>query len=688
MDRELKKRPMPDLPLYASSEEAKKEARARFAAALEKGIAEDDANAVQSHVLQSNAEGESIGNITEADEISAVTEDKKKPIGEKEISEALATFRKYQEGKKNLDERLRSNTEWWRLHGWNEVGGPKNPNDPTPSSAWLFNSIANKHADAMDNYPKPNILPRAKDDEEDAKVLSQIIPVLLEYNNFEDVYSRLWWKKLVGGSCCVGVFWNNDKFNGLGDVDIKVIDILKLFWEPGISDLQDSSNIFLVEMVDDEVLKNEYPFLKNVGGNPGLVEYTNEENIDKSDKSAVYDWYYKRNIGGKEILHYCKFVEGELIYASENEDEYKDGGYYTHGRYPFEIDYSFPCEDSPCGFGYVDNMKPQQMYIDKLKSLVLKNAMSLARQRYFVKGEESPINEEEFADMSKELVHVMNGSIDEKVIRAIDSAPLPPIVLQVLNQSIDELKETSGNRDFSQGATSSGVTSGSAIAALQEAGNKLSRDQIKSSYRFFGRMVYLCIELIRQFYTEPRTFRIIGAAGDTGWVDYDNSNIAPRSEISGFDMPDYTRVPIFDIKVSAQKTTVFSREIENERAKELYAAGFFNPQMSDQALAALEMMDFEGIDKVRDKISQNGTMFAQIQQLQTQVIQLAQIIKLMKGERSEEYTDVKEQQPMPLSSSAEGKNVESSGLGEVIDRTNAHQAEAMRRKVQAGATPT
>lgn len=610
----------------------------------------------------------------------------RKPIGLDEINEAKSIFLKYQSGKKALDERIRSNTEWWRLHGWDEIGGPKNPGDPTPSSAWLFNSIANKHADAMDNYPKPNILPRALDDETDAKTLTSVLPVLLEYNDFEEVYSRLWWKKLVGGSCCVGVFWNSDKLNGLGDVDIKIVDILKLFWEPGISDLQDSSNVFLVEMVDNDTLKAEYPFLKSLGENAGLVEYDNEDNVNQGNKTAVYDWYYKRRVGGKDILHYCKFVAGEVIFASENESEYSQDGFYAHGRYPFEIDYCFPCEDSPCGFGYVDIMKNQQMYIDKLKSVILKNAVALARPRYFVKFE-SGINEEEFADISKELVRV-EGTLDDKVIRPIDTAALPSICVQVLNNSIEELKETSGNRDFSQGATSSGVTSGSAIAALQEAGNKLSRDQIKSSYRFYVRIVHLNIELIRQFYTEPRTFRIIGEDGKTNFEVYSNQNIMPHRENSGFGMEGYTRMPVFDIKVTAQKASAFSREVENERAKELYAGGFFNPQMADQAMAALEMMDFEGIDKVRDKVSQNGLLFDQVQQLQGQVVQLANVIKMMQGRGIGDYEDSEEQQPIPDSSARDSRNVEASGLGEAIDKTNAHQAQAMRRKVQAGATPT
>jgi len=78
---------------------------------------------------------------------------------------------------------------------------------------------------------------------------------------------------------------------------------------------------------------------------------------------------------------------------------------------------------------------------------------------------------------------------------------------------IEELKETRGNRDFSQGGTTSGVTATSAIAALQEAGSKLSRDMIKGSYHAFTQIACLVIRLIRQFYDEPRAFRILGEQG-------------------------------------------------------------------------------------------------------------------------------------------------------------------------------
>jgi hypothetical protein len=62
-------------------------------------------------------------------------------------------------------------------------------------------------------------------------------------------------------------------------------------------------------------------------------------------------------------------------------------------------------------------------------------------------------------------------------------------------------------------------------------------------------------------------------------------------------------------------------------AKELYSAGFFNPQISDQALMALDMMDFEGKDIVVKKISENSQLYNLLQQM----IPMAQIIDAQNG---------------------------------------------------------
>ena len=104
------------------------------------------------------------------------------------------------------------------------------------------------------------------------------------------------------------------------------------------------------------------------------------------------------------------------------------------------------------------------------------------------------------------------------------------VSINTIYKKIDELKETSGNRDFSQGGVSSGVTAASAIAALQEAGSKLTRDMVKSGFRAFCELNRLAIELIREFYDEPRFFRIVMPNGTEEFISYDNSNLLYEKE--------------------------------------------------------------------------------------------------------------------------------------------------------------
>lgn len=544
-------------------------------------------------------------------------------IGSKEVLKATEILKKYKNGKTNLEKRIIDNERWYKMRHWEsmrcECDGPKT------SSAWLFNSILNKHADAIDNYPEPNILPREESDSETAAVLTSVIPAILEQNEYDKVYSDTWWYKLRTGTGVKGIFWNKNKMNGMGDIDIQRIDLLNLFWEPGISDIQDSRNLFNVTLIDLDVLKGQYPDLTerlNVGKSVEVSEYIHDDTVDTSDKVAVVDWYYKKQIGTKQVLHFVKYVNDIVLYASENDSNLKDRGFYDHGLYPFVFDIMFPDEGTPCGFGFIDAMKDTQSTIDRLDYDIQTNCALLSKPRFFIRNDGS-INEEEFANFDNTFVH-FNGNPENDLI-PIQINSMSNLALTLRQQKIEELKETSGNRDFNQGGTTSGVTAASAIATLQEAGNKLSRDSIKSAYRAYAKECYLIIELIRQFYNEQRVFRISGEKGETQFINFDNANMKPQQqEIVGYDLGD--RVPVFDIKVVPQKANPYAKQSQNELALQFFSSGFFNPELSDQALAALDIMQFDDKDKIVEKIEQNSKLLNTIQQLTSQVQQMAAII--------------------------------------------------------------
>lgn len=534
-------------------------------------------------------------------------------INKETVKQAEQILQKYKDGKANLDQRIIENEQWYKLRHWEQLGRPKE--QVIPTSAWALNCILNKHADAMDNYPSINVLPREEGDKQQAQMLSDILPVVLDQNDFEEVYSDVNMYKLKMGTGVYGMFWDKDKLGGMGDISIQKIDLLNLYWEPGITDLQDSQNVFLLKTMDNNSLVAMYPQLKDkLGETIDIKEYIYDDRVDTTDKSVVVDWYYKRiNQDGQSVLHYVKFVNNEVLYATENDPDYYQRGLYDHGKYPFEMDVLFSFEGTPAGFGYLDIAKSPQEYIDRGNQAILKNMLANASPRYFINNS-GAVKEDEYADMTKDFVHV-DGNLGEDSIMSINGKPLSPVYVNVLANKIEELKETTGNRDVSTGGSTGGITAASAIAAMQESGSKLSRDSTKASYRSFRRICLMCIELIRQFYDVPRQFRIVGQSGMEQFVMYDNSGIQPQGGATEFGVQIDARVPLFDINVSPQKASPYVKMAQNELALQFFQLGFFNPQMAEQATACLEMMDFDGKEAIMQKIRQNSMLMQQMMML-------------------------------------------------------------------------
>ena len=509
------------------------------------------------------------------------------PIGEEEICRAREILNRYSAGKEMRDAAVRDNDRWYRRRH-RQGAGEKN-------SAWLFNVLVNKHADFTDALPECSVLPREESDRSEAERLCKVIPVILERSNWQKVYSNAVWSKLKSGTAVYSVVWNPSAENGMGEIEVLNADILRLFWEPGVRDIQDSRNLFYVELADKDILEERFPQTRGRLNTGAEAVYMYDENADTSGKVTVVDWYYKKRDGGKTVLHYAKFTGDILLYASENDPDRRERGWYDHGLYPFVMDTLFPDEGAPCGFGFLDVLRGAQDDIDTLGNELVANARIAAKKRYFTRVD-GCVNEKEFANPDKVFIHVTGSSLGEDSIREITNQPLPAATLTVLSNKIQELKETSGNRDFSQGGTSGGVTSGTAISALQEAGSKLSRDMISDGYNAFSLVCQIVIELIRQFYSAGRTLRITGKNGIDEFIRMDNSLLKPG---------DGLREPVFDLSVKASKQTAFNRERVNSEALSLYREGFFAPERADESLICLEMMDIDGKERLKELIEKN-----------------------------------------------------------------------------------
>ena len=573
------------------------------------------------------------------------------------FSAIIGAYTRYsQDGdKKALNARIIENNRWYKqqyTEFTSSEDAKKRGRQPMARSGYIFSAIAGKHADAMDNYPDINVLPREQADVETAAQLTDILPCVLELCDFKRTYSQNWWYKLKNGTACYGVFWNSALNGGLGDIEIKKVDLLNLAWQPGVSDLQDSKYVFYSYYMDRDAFAKKYgkeklPLsddISSVDSYGGVSQELLEHSV------LVVDGYYKAN----GAVHLVKFTGNTVLEYTEGREGYENG-LYEHGKYPFVLDVMYPNEDSPAGFGVIDVVKNPQAYIDKLDALIAENSLIVGKTRYFIR-DNGGVNEDEFADLDNPFVHV-EGSLDERNIQQIQGKALPSQIADIREAKINELKEVIGNRDFQQGGTSGGVTAASAITVLQQAGDKLSRDLIGESYMAYKRIVELCIELIRQFYDVERSFRILGDGGQQEFVKFDNRGLQqqPMGSVmeSGMLMQpqtignepvgnilqnemtapeqnpvmQYLRKPEFDVSLSVQKSNPFTKEQQNQTILQLWGAGFFNPQAIELSTIALELMQFEGKDELVEQLRQFGQMQAQLQQLQARNQQLQQQVQ-------------------------------------------------------------
>lgn len=563
---------------------------------------------------------------TNRQEMAAIgaTEPEALPIGKEQLKNFTKILQEYKAGKARTESRIIAAENWWKLRNTaeeqkkTEIGAD---GGYTSVSAWLHNVITSKHADAIEAYPEPNILPREEGDKQEARMLSAIIPCILEQNHFEETYNNAMWSKMKFGTGCYKVVWDKNAWGGLGDIRVDRVNLLNIYWEPGIEDIQKSRYIFQTELVDKDILRQRHPELENRLKSNGFLtaKFLYDDTVNTADKATVIEVYYHKQQGGKRVLHYCRYVEDFVIYATENQLEpvmddlgrpltapMAQAGLYDHGEYPFVFDALFPVEGSPCGYGYIDLGRSPQTAIDLMNTAFVKNAMVGAVPRYFSSSDDSSINEKEFLDTKNPIIHY-KGSLDDLALKPVQHNYLDGNYLNLLDRYIQEMRETTGNTETSNGNIASGVTAASAIAALQEASGKGSRDSNQASYRAYAKIVTLCIELIRQFYTLPRQFRIVGELGTQQFVSYNNSGLM-QQQVGVTGEIGY-RKPEFDIKVSAQKRSAYTKVANNEMALQFFQLGFFNPQMAEQAQMCMEMMDFDGKETIMQMISKNARIF-------------------------------------------------------------------------------
>lgn len=495
-------------------------------------------------------------------------------ISKELLSEMLESYRAYKGEKEVYMSRVRDNERYYRK--CYETLTPKIEDSLSPNTSFIISAIENACADASESYPEPNILEREESGEKAAEALSKIIPIELTRAGFKRIFKANSRNKVKYGTAIYGVFYDELR----DDIVIKDLDISDVYVDMHIPDIQNSRFLFISAAVDNELLRHEYPAYKDLFCGDAAVESLSSESFTLLDRSIVLDCYYKKPDGS---VHMAKICNNTIISATEDIAGYEKG-IYSHGKFPVVFDTMYPDGRSPFGFGVIDIGKSTQIAIDKIDRAITENIICTSKPRYLSKRG-GGVNEDEFCDMSKSVVHYEG---DESSVKPVEVKYLDAAAITHRDKKIDELKELLANRDFQQGGTSGGVTAASAIEALQQSGEKRSRSMIDDTYDAYHDIVKMLVELIRQFYTNPRVFRTKDENGRKSFIEFSNEIMYKSSEASD-------RIPVeFDIEIVPQCENPYTREMNNSTMLTLWKSNVFSPENIKESLILLKSMSFDG----------------------------------------------------------------------------------------------
>lgn len=477
----------------------------------------------------------------------------------------------------------------------------------------LKSTFNNCVADQMDNMPEALMIPETKEMSQVAEDLTDIVRFVLDKNNYESLHRRRIEDCFCTGTAVTQIAWDDSMDNGNGNVAIFRWPIENFLWDPMADNIQDARAVFKVSWHPKSWFEQHYPDKvddmgsdDSVYGELGLPEAQKNMHVGEDEERIlmVEYWYRLYDAKKKRYTINVAYMAGSVLLES-----YKD--VYKHGMYPFVLDVYTPIEGLPVGEGLIQEFVPMMRYVNRYADYIDMNLRMSSKGRLLV-NRNAGIDKDALLDWETDVVE--GDRIDASALQWMQTQPFTGAVTQQMMQLQTDIKQDSGQNQFSRGETAGGVTAASAISALQEAGGKITRLRTNVFNQGFQSIVEQIVWLISQFYDNKRTVLVTGRTPSEGERDI---NASP-SRLFG---KAKNANPCYTVQVQVQRRNPLRQQAQNELFMQAYS-------MAAQAGASFplsvlfELLHVDGKEKILPVLKQSEAMYQQMQQLAAQNEQL------------------------------------------------------------------
>ena len=512
-----------------------------------------------------------------------------------------------------------------RIHELNDpYAGEHEPQLPV-----LLSTIQSKIADQLDNMPEAVLTPESPGMQEYAEDATDLVRWVFERNYFDGMYPRLAEDYYVAGCAVLQIHWDEDMDGGDGNVRLLRVPPEYLTWDPAARDLQDCRAVFKTAFHPRGWYVEHYPDAGRYVGGDSYSDPDRETNTDRDDSVMLLEAWWREYDAEQERykVHVTHMAGRALLYDSR--DDFPDG-LYAHGRYPFEMCTYRDAVGTLAGRSCVEDFVELNRNANRMSKYVDWATRFAARPKLILGQDLELRDEQEITRADRQIVHV-DGMVSNANLVWMPTPQIPPAAYQMMQWSVDALKQESGQNQFARGEGGMGVTAASAIQSLQEAGAKSSRMESQRLADMYRRAVEQVLWLMGQFYELPRIIMITGKQDSPYAADI---LLAGRQMLTeSTDMH-----PAYRVNTQIRRRNPLRIESENQLILQLYEMSLRGNAPMD-VLNVLELLQVDGKERILPRMQE-----AQQQQAQTaQALQLAQAATAEAQQSREQMTGMREQ---------------------------------------------
>lgn len=467
---------------------------------------------------------------------------------DKELYKRIVShFREALSAQAEMREEMREYDDFYLGKHWNKERASWRPD---PMINYVSYVVDQKAPQLTETKPSGLILPTAQDDEEAAKLFTQVTDVVAERVDLDDKIDQVVRTGLLLGTGFFKVYWDNSLSGGSqekqnlwkGDVSIDVPDPSNIFIDPSAVTIDEAR--YIIFSVPKTVQWVEKMFGEKVEPDQAIEAdlFDRPSTNHGKDRVAFYEYWHRDKNG----VHVVYAAGGKILKKIEK--------VYKHGRYPFIPFVAKKNRKSIWGIGEPKNIISNQKLLNKLVELPVTHAMLHANPITLV-DPQSGINPTKWTNKPGQI---WNAKDPANAVNWLKPPDMSNDVYKMQEAMVQFIERIGGVYDSVTGETPGGVTAATAIQLLQEQGSIPIKGILRNLHQSIKDVYELIIELVKENYTETRYIRL---------VDEDGS-----MEFKEFNASQYAEIDL-DVKVTAGASTPTSKAYIAQLAADLFQQG-------------------------------------------------------------------------------------------------------------------